>query len=65
MKAKYIVEGPFGCDKFSFRSKKNALTCAYNMAKYYSLVIEITRKPRYKYGQGIIFVYANGTWRRF
>lgn len=65
MKAKYIVEGPFNHDKFSFRSRKDALACAYEISKYYSLVIEITRKPQYAYGQGKIFVYANGTWRRF
>ena len=65
MKAKYIVVNPWTFDKYSFRSRKSALTFAWEMARYYFLVTEVTRNPRYVYGQGIIHVYANGTWRRF
>lgn len=64
MKAKYIVENPLTGNKYSFRSRKIALILAAEMAKYFSVVTEITRKPQYKYGQGVIFVYANGSWRR-
>lgn len=65
MKAKYIVTNPLTGNKYPFRSRKIALILATEMARYFSLVTEITRNPEYKYGQGKIFVYANGTWRRF
>lgn len=65
MKAKYIATNPFAGNKYSFRSRKIALILATELAKYFSLVTEVTRKPKYKYGQSKIFVFANGTWIRF
>lgn len=65
-KYRYIVEDLWdNTEVYRFRRKKDALSFAYEMSRYYGLVVRMIRIPSYKYGQGKIFVYANGTYRRF
>lgn len=66
MKAKYIVTNPlYPSETFTFRSRTKAIQLAYEMANYFFLVTEVVRKPKYASGNGKIYVYANGNWRRF